>query len=68
MSDFKTCKKCDFEWHLADGDICPVCKFRDKETVKDGGVFGTAKNQKRINLWMKAFGLVALIILLSQIF
>ena len=62
MSDFKICTKCDFEWHAADGETCPVCNKQD-EVKEYSGVFGTSKNQTRINLWYKALGLVALVYL-----
>ena len=62
MSDFKICTTCDFEWHAADGETCPVCN-KEEEVKEYSGVFGTSKNQTRINLWYKAFGLVALVYL-----
>lgn len=64
VSNFKTCSKCDFEWHLTDGDNCPVCTKEKTEKHGRGGVFGTSKNQDRLNLWFKALGMVALVLLL----
>ena len=67
MHKFRTCQKCDFEWHLSDGKSCPVCERNLYEKENLGGVFGTAKNQPRINMWIKAFGLLALVYLIYSL-
>ena len=67
MSNFKICTTCDFEWHAADGETCPVCN-KEEEVKEYSGVFGTSKNQTRINLWYKALGLVALVYLVIYCF
>ena len=66
MSEFKICKKCDFEWYANDSITCPVCNTGKIEEAKLSGVFGTASNQERLNMWFKALGLIVLIYMLIQ--
>ncbi|MEK9773286.1 MAG: hypothetical protein VW576_06935 [Opitutae bacterium] len=69
--DFLTCQDCDFEWHRKDGTDCPLCsKKLGMEDVPDykGGLFGSGKNAKRMNLYYQAIGLLALVYLIYIIF
>ncbi len=66
--EFKTCPKCDFEWHLKDGDCCPACSKVGSENHEDwhsgsqvGGLFGTGSNAKRTQAVFRALGLLALV-------
>jgi hypothetical protein len=67
VNQFRICSKCDFEWHESDGDTCPVCEPSDEAVDPPGGVLGTAKNQKRLNLYLKAFGILALVYLFARL-
>lgn len=66
MNDFKICEECDFEWHLKDGNNCPLCSSREAEYEKKGGAFGTGENSSRWKMWYQAIGLVALVYLIYQ--
>jgi DNA-directed RNA polymerase subunit RPC12/RpoP len=67
-NDFLTCKKCDFEWHKKDGSECPVCNpkiiHKNLPSFENGGMFGTGPNQKRLGVYYKAVGLIALVYLI----
>jgi hypothetical protein len=69
---FRICPHCDFEWHHADGDSCPVCNpdagdesdsSRSSEKY-DGGAFGSGSNSSRLKSLYQALGLIALVFLL----
>ena len=47
--------------------IHAVYESSDEAVEPPGGVFGTAKNQKRLNLYLKAFGILALVYLFARL-
>jgi len=72
---FINCPKCDFEWHITDGEICPVCNSRkkfsypfDEGEPRFGGIFGTGNKTVRINRYYVAIGLIALVGFITTLF
>ena len=73
---FRICPHCDFEWHDADGDSCPVCNpdagdesdsGRSSEKY-DGGAFGSGSKSSRLKSLYQALGLITLVYLLYYLF
>tara|TARA_A100001037_G_C15104681_1_gene615772 strand:+ start:947 stop:1195 length:249 start_codon:yes stop_codon:yes gene_type:complete len=71
---FLQCKKCDFEWHESDGELCPVCDCESQESVPDdeseagrlaelseGGAFGSGPFAKSQASCFTALAILALV-------
>ena len=73
---FRVCPHCDFEWHVRDGESCPVCQpdtedesdSASRSESYDGGAFGSGSNASRMSSLYRALGLVALVFLIYLLF
>lgn len=72
---FRQCERCDFEWHVSDGEACPACGgggevVEDSEDESDsalgaerseGGAFGSGPQAKAQASCVVALAILALI-------
>jgi len=74
MKDFRSCKECDFEWHVKDGFSCPICSKKEKRKAHSHKEWGEAKGLfynggdfGNFSLVYAALGMVVIVALIYSI-